>query len=556
MGTDSVKKRKLLSVGDKVLNDKYEILKIIHTSGMANVYLVEDKNLNKQWCLKEIIKSEAGRNMVEYRSLLKEANIMKSLNHSSIPRIVTIEEEDDSIFIVMDYVDGLSVKDWLTKKGRVDQAVVVSWMKQVCGVMIYLHTRKRPIFYRDMKPDNIMIQSDGNIKLLDFGISEVISDNNKVIKEALGTRGFAAPEQKKKGNPYDLRSDIFGIGRTMYYMLTGINPSIADENNLQDIRDVNMSISVGLASVVNKCMEHDPKDRYQNVEELLYDLQNYDKLDFTYKRRLKRKVNFVVGLFMVSTLTTILSLVPFMMNKSKAKSEYVYLVNVAYQSGNAEDFEKAIAKNPSVPDPYLGYVEVIKQDGVFDKTEEQKLLNLINPVLADIKDKSKYGELAYNIGKMYWFYYDDDLVNCMTLSTKWFEDAIDKGYKEEESKVFYNLGNFKKTISMSIAESDDKGKYKEYWDELMKSKEYNTGEITEIQVNIAILDAVSSYAYRLEVDGVSLDTMNSEVVRIEEYVTKARPSEGKASEMFEDLKSEINLAKEALKVEEEYQGGE
>ena len=132
-------KRKSLEVGSMVLNNKYEVLKVIHTSGMANVYLVSDKSLNKQWCLKEIIKSEAGKNMVEYRSLLQEANIMKSLNHSSIPRIVTIEEEGDSIFIVMDYVDGLSIKDWLLRKGSVTQSVAVNWMKQVCGVLIYLH---------------------------------------------------------------------------------------------------------------------------------------------------------------------------------------------------------------------------------------------------------------------------------------------------------------------------------------------------------------------------------------------------------------------------------
>ena len=81
-------KRKSFKVGDFVLNGKYEILKVIHTSGMANVYLVLDKNLNKQWCLKEIKKSEAGKNMLEYRSLIQEANILKSLNHSNIPRIL------------------------------------------------------------------------------------------------------------------------------------------------------------------------------------------------------------------------------------------------------------------------------------------------------------------------------------------------------------------------------------------------------------------------------------------------------------------------------------
>lgn len=548
-------KRKVLNIGDTILDGKYEIIKVIHTSGMANVYLVEDVSLNKQWCLKEIIKSEAGKNMVEYRSLIREANIMKSLNHASIPRIVTMEEDGDSIFIVMDYVDGLSIKDWLVKKGRVDQTVTVSWMKQVCGVIGYLHSRKNPIFYRDMKPDNIMIQSDGNIKVLDFGISEVLTENNKVIKEALGTKGYAAPEQKKKGMPYDLRSDIFAMGRTMYYMLTGLNPSVVGED-LQDVRVVNQSISVGLGAIVNKCMAQDPNDRYQSVEELMYDLQNYDKLDFAYKKRLRFKVDTVVGLFIGSVFLMTMSIVPFMMNSSKSSNEYNYLVNVAYQTGKEEDFEAAIEKNPSVAEPYIGYIEALKQDGSFSKEEEKKLLNLINPVLADIKKESAYGELAYDIGKMYWFYYDDTLENRMTISNKWFEDAIEADYKVEESKVFYNLGQFKKTIAMSIAESDEKGKYKEYWDELMESKEYNTGEITEIQVNIAILDAISSYAYRLKVDGVSYDDISSEIDRIGSYIKESKPSEGKATEMFEELKKDYSDLTENTNLEEQYQGGD
>lgn len=549
------KKRKVLDVGDTVLDGRYKILKIIHTSGMANVYLVEDMNLNKQWCLKEIIKSEAGKNMVEYRSLIKEANIMKSLSYSNIPRIVTIDEENDSIFIVMDYVDGLSVKEWLVRKGRVDQIVAVAWMKQVCGTISYLHNRKNPVFYRDMKPDNIMIQSDGSIKLLDFGISEVITENNKYITEALGTKGFAAPEQKKKGNPYDLRSDIFAIGRTMYYMLTGLNPSVLGEN-LKDIREVNTSISVGLGSVVNKCMQADPNDRYQSVEELLYDLQNYDKLDFRYKKRLRRKVDFVIGLFVVSLGCAVGSIAPFSIARNSARSEYEYLVNVAEQSGEESDYVKAIEKNPSNLGPYLGYIEIIKKDGVFDKKEEKSLLNLLNPVLSNIKGKSLYGELSYEIGKMYWFYYDGNLDDNMILSTRWFSDAMDCGYKEEESGVFYNLGNFKKTIAMSITESDDKGKYIEYWNWLMKSKEYNTGEIMELQVNIAIMDAISSYAYRMKVDGVGLDELESEVERVGKYLKEVTVNGEKSKELLDSLKDSYNSVTTGMDLEEVYKGGD
>ena len=546
-----------MQVGDTVLGGKYEVIKIIHTSGMANVYMVEDENLNKQWCLKEIIKSEAGRNEIEYRSLIKEANIMKSLSHSSIPRIVSIDTEGDSIFIVMDFVDGISVKDWLVRRESVEQTVAVAWMKQVCNVLLYLHTRKNPIFYRDMKPDNIMVQSDGNIKLLDFGISEIITKDNMVIKEALGTRGFAAPEQKVKGSPYDLRSDIFGVGRTMYYMLTGLNPSVIGEKNLRGIREVNPSVSIGLERVVNKCMEEDVNKRYQSIEEVLYDIQNYNKLDYSYRKKIRRKVDTVLFLLVGSIFVTCMSVVPFMIQKSRASDEYNTLVEVAMQSGRVEDFKRAIEKNPVGVRPYLGYIDEIKSDGVFDKNEEKDILNYINPVLSDVKKERDYPELAYEMGKLYWFYYDSDVDTNMTLSVKWFEDAKNGGYNVDESTIMYDLGQFKKNISMSIAESSDSGMYKEYWDELMKAKSYNSGEIVELQINTAIINTISSNAYRLRKDGVSLDELKSEVERIGDYLKENSPSEGKATKLYDTLESKYKMVSDDMDdLYRKYQGGE
>lgn len=137
------------NVGDKVLNGRYEIIKIIQTKGMSNVYMVQDSQLHKQWCMKEIRRNDDGSSNAEYVAILKESNILKSLNHSYIPRIVTIEDWQDSKLIIMDYVDGISIRDWMTNKssnGRVPQRLVVSWITQVCRVMIYLHNRERPIF--------------------------------------------------------------------------------------------------------------------------------------------------------------------------------------------------------------------------------------------------------------------------------------------------------------------------------------------------------------------------------------------------------------------------
>lgn len=536
-------KRSLLKVGDCVLNGKYEILKIIHTSGMANVYLVSDKNLNKQWCLKEIVKSEAGRNMVEYRSLLQEANIMKSLNHASIPRIVTIEEEGDSIFIIMDYVHGLSVKDWLVKKGSIKQSVVVNWMKQVCGVLIYLHNRKHPIFYRDMKPDNIMIQEDGNIKVLDFGISVVITSQNDTIREALGTKGYAAPEQKRRGEKYDLRSDIYALGRTMYYMLTGLNPSIIGDN-LKPIREINSSLSMGLEVIIDKCTKENPDDRYQTVEEVLYALKNYETLDGSYRSKARRKVTITLSCFATSLFLFITSFIPLGLNKAQIGSLYEKNLEVAKQTGRTSDYVNAIQYKPLVLEPYKGLIDSFKVDGVFSKDEEDKLLGLISPNLSDIKKKNEYGELAFNIGKLYWFYYEGD--DGDVVSSKWFKESLDKGYSEKESKLFYDLSNFKKIISMSIEESSDAGMYKEYWNNLMEAKKIDSGEIVELQLYNAIANAISSYSYRLKTDGVPKASLDSEIKNINKFLSVCTPISDKAKSLVSELQSVIGTLQEKV----------
>lgn len=551
-------KRGILQVGDVVLKGRYEVLKNIYSGGMANVYLVQDNNLGKHWCMKEIRKSEAGKNDVEYYSLLQEANIMKSLNHTSIPRITTIEEEGDSIFIIMDYVDGMSIRDWMmrskTGNGRVPQEVAVNWMKQICQVMIYLHNRKYPIFYRDMKPDNVMIQSDGNIKLIDFGISIVIKEKGQTIKNPLGTKGYAAPEQKRKGNVCDLRSDIYAMGKTMYYMLSGINPNLVPEDKQRPIREVDSSISIGLEKIIMKCCQPNPKDRYQSCEELMYDLQNYTKLDTAYISKIRKKVYLVFGMFLTSIFLLVTSIIPFGLYNGQQKELYKNLYSTAVQSGKMEDYVKVLNADATNIEPYIGLVDSIKIDGVFSSEEENILLNYVNPNLETIKTSSKYGELSYEIGKLYWFFYEGESENeGMILSVKWFKDSMEAGYEEELSNVYYQLGSFKKNISASVMESNDNGMYSKYWNNLIMAKKQDNGELVNLQLNLSIANCISSYVYNLKVDGITYEDIVNQVKELQTFVNQYTPSIQKAEKSFENLKTTVNGLQE--KVDRIYKGG-
>lgn len=547
-------KRSVLECGQTILNSRYEVLKVIHTSGMANIYMVSDSNLNKYWCLKEIKKSEAGKNEIEYYSLLHEANIMKSLNHSGIPRIVTIEQEGDSIFIIMDFVDGVSIKSWIQRKGRVKQDVAVIWMKQICQIMIYLHNRKYPIFYRDMKPDNIMIQSDGNIKLLDFGISVVIKEPNQKIERALGTKGYAAPEQSKRGNICDLRSDIYAMGKTLYYMLTGLNPSQLKPDQLKSVREIDSSISVGLEKIVNKCIQPDPNDRYQSCEELLYALQNYKTLDNKYRAKIRRKVYIVFGMFLSSIFLLITSLIPYNIYNAQRTDQYNKLLAIAEQSGRQEDFEAVLDWDPLILTPYDSFIESMKVDGVFTKEEETKLLEYINPNLEELKQEKGYGELAYEIGKLYWFYYQGATEDeGMIISTKWFNDAMETGYEVELSQVYYQLGNFKKNISASVTESNDAGMYSEYFNNLITAKKQDNGELVNLQLNLALANCISTYTYNLMTDGVSYNDISTQVKMLTEFINSYVPSIEKAKVSYDSLAKTVSTLQS--KVDSVYKGG-
>ena len=155
-----------------VLVNKYEILKEIGRGGMSVVYLAMDKHLNKQWAVKEIRRSAKGQDdEIVVNSLLAEANLMKRLDHPALPRIVDIIETGQTIYIVMDYIEGDSLDKNLAEYGVPSEEKVIDWAKQICDALAYLHSQKPPIIYRDMKPANVMLKPEGNIKIIDFGIA-------------------------------------------------------------------------------------------------------------------------------------------------------------------------------------------------------------------------------------------------------------------------------------------------------------------------------------------------------------------------------------------------
>lgn len=264
-----------ISIGT-VIDERYELLKLIGQGGIAKVYFAVDKHINK-YCTVKLLRNDLHSNFdILKNAMLQEAEMMRLLDHPAIPRIVDFIDTPDYLAIVKDYTVGDTLENIIKSYGAQPVEKVVDFAKQLCDVLGYLHSLNPPHIYRDMKPANVILQPNGNIKIIDFGIMRTYKLNQFEDTCNLGTIGYAAPEQYGGSGQTDARTDIYGLGMTMYYFLTGIDPKKQDFT--VPICQINPNLPKGLEYIIDKCIQFDPKNRYQSCVELMIDLNKYQQL--------------------------------------------------------------------------------------------------------------------------------------------------------------------------------------------------------------------------------------------------------------------------------------
>ena len=278
----------MLKIGS-VVDGKYKILNEIGHGGMSNVYLAINEKANKPWAVKEVRKSLNRDFNLLRQSLIMETDLLKKLKHPNLPSIIDVIDSDENFLIVMDYIEGNTLERLLAEKGAQSQEQVVDWALQLCDVLDYLHTREAPVIYRDMKPSNIMLKSDGSVVLIDFGTAREFKERNVADTCCLGTNGYAAPEQFGGMGQTDARTDIYCLGTTLYHLVTGHNPS-EPPYEMYPITKWNPRLSTGLECIIHKCTQKNPSDRYQSVRELCYDLEHYKDLEIQAQRKYRRRL--------------------------------------------------------------------------------------------------------------------------------------------------------------------------------------------------------------------------------------------------------------------------
>lgn len=259
------------SNNNRLLGNRYRIVKILGKGGMSIVYLAENIKLGTSWAIKEISK-----NSDIVKTLTAESDILKKLNHPALPRIVDVIETEDKIYIVQDFIEGISLDKYVENSGRLPEEKVVKWGLQICDVLTYLHHFKpHAIIYRDMKPANIILTPWGDIKLVDFGIAREFKESLKNDTVYIGTRGYAAPEQYGGGQS-GVTTDIYSFGVTIFHLLTGESPN-RFPFGLKLPEYYNADISHRMLQIISKCTRYNPEERYQSAHEIKRDLEGLEK---------------------------------------------------------------------------------------------------------------------------------------------------------------------------------------------------------------------------------------------------------------------------------------
>lgn len=267
----------------QLLDGRYELLEVIGTGGMAVVYKARCHRLNRLVAVK-VLKDEFSADEDFLRRFRAEGEAVAMLSHPNIVQVFDVSASEDANYIVMELIDGISLKQYMEVKGILNWKETLHFATQIAKGLEHAHSRG--IVHRDIKPHNVMVLKNGSVKVMDFGIAQVMNKSNTLTKEALGSVHYISPEQAK-GSFTDSRSDIYSLGVVMFEMMTGRPPYDGDSPVAVAIQHINggaprptslnPNIPVGMEQIIMKAMALEPKDRYSSATELLSDLEEFRK---------------------------------------------------------------------------------------------------------------------------------------------------------------------------------------------------------------------------------------------------------------------------------------
>jgi serine/threonine protein kinase len=534
----------MLEIGS-VIDGKYKILNVVGKGGMSVVYLAMNERANKQWAIKEVRKDGMQSFEVVKQNLVAETDLLKKLNHPHLPSIIDVIDCDDTFLIVMDYIEGNPLSKALETSGAQNQDDVIEWAKQLCDVLGYLHSRKPPIIYRDMKPSNVMLKPDGNVMLIDFGTAREFKYSSVADTTCLGTQGYAAPEQFGGHGQTDARTDIYCLGATMYHLVTGHNPA-TPPYEMYPIRQWNPMLSSGLEEIILKCTQRNPEDRYQSCAELLYALDHYKDLDIENKK----VQSFKWKTFLASFIMTIVMLVGTIgfsagltVQTSSTYESYIANGDSAVSQDAAEKYYlDAINVDPANPLAYQKLLERCTSDSKLSEDEYNTNKDAIYEHEDELKSKypSEYADnVAYKLGQALYFSYvpssqksesENFSMAGITVSQRWLDIAQKMGSTEQikhRAELLSSMSKAYQNMSGKSLEGDPVEEVKEYWNNLVEIASPNIAKDENNQIALLIYRNVTSQIYTkyywfIKNSLATAKDISNELDNIEKYVNEIK----------------------------------
>lgn len=495
-----------LKAGD-IIAGKYRVIRELGSGGEGTVYLAEHLMTDVLRAIKISVHS------LERRSL-HELEMMKKVSHPSLPRIIDVEREEFGLCLVMEYVEGRSLLDY-GKQSPVTEKFFYHAAEQLLDALEYLHTGQFPMLHLDVKPSNIIVRGDGSLVLLDLGAAMPVS-SVKEGRGCYGTVGYAAPEQFDRSMLLTVRTDLYGFGATMYFLLYG--RKCGETARTGRARDSPEYWRRRAERLILACMEKEPEKRPASAGEVRKRLE-------VIKCRASRRRKVIQILSALALLWGVLLFSGREFGKEgtggkDVQQKYEYFLEEAERSGDIRAFEsykKAILLCPDRLDVFFDCISRITSDLVFTLDEEAELQSLLNLrtgsegncAYDEIRKQGEmFGDFAYQLGIAYWYFYEG--AGGRAAASSWFSRAeyaaSENGCTDiwaREASIYARIGSYYEKLGKQELPGTDTVSPADYWADLEElgiicstKKDERTGKavkksILEERLNLLIFEAVS-----------------------------------------------------------------